>query len=341
VVAETRVTDAAERDRLVAAVTERVAEAVDRAARPGRPRGPGAVPKTSSGKIRRAATREQYATGARQSPPHDARPEGQPRRSPQPWRRRGRGRRGPGGSSTAPGSPRRCRSCSCRRGSSWPSCRAGASPSPWRASPPAPASGSSAAASRPRASSACPAAARWSSPRTTRRTPTWPRFSRSCPPTSCSWPSARSSATPSSARFARRCGHLTVDRWDALQSVADADLVARALGSGEDVLFFPEGTFVSATGLSPFRLGAFMGAARAGAPGRPPRAARHAPRDARRLGPPAPRPGLPLGGRARSLPEGTDMASLVRLRGRVADAIAAHCGEPRLDLVAAGPERPA
>ncbi len=28
------------------------------------------------------------------------------------------------------------------------------------------------------------------------------------------------------------------------------------------------------------------------------------------------------------------------LRAQVADAIAAHCGEPRLDLVAAGPERP-
>jgi hypothetical protein len=39
-------------------------------------------------------------------------------------------------------------------------------------------------------------------------------------------------------------------------------------------------------------------------------------------------------------PDGTDMAALVRLRGRVADVIAAHCGEPRLDLVAAGPERP-
>jgi hypothetical protein len=35
------------------------------------------------------------------------------------------------------------------------------------------------------------------------------------------------------------------------------------------------------------------------------------------------------------------MAALVRLRARVADAIAAHCGEPRLDLVAAGPARPA
>ena len=66
--------------------------------------------------------------------------------------------------------------------------------------------------------------------------------------------------------FARRAGHLTVDRWDAQQSVADADQVARALRQGESVLFFPEGTFVAATGLRPFRLGAFKSAAEAGAP---------------------------------------------------------------------------
>jgi hypothetical protein len=35
------------------------------------------------------------------------------------------------------------------------------------------------------------------------------------------------------------------------------------------------------------------------------------------------------------------MAALVTLRARVADAIAAECGEPRLDLVAAGPVPPA
>jgi hypothetical protein len=39
-------------------------------------------------------------------------------------------------------------------------------------------------------------------------------------------------------------------------------------------------------------------------------------------------------------PSGSDLADLVRLRDRVADAIAADCGEPRLDLVAGGPERP-
>jgi 1-acyl-sn-glycerol-3-phosphate acyltransferase len=139
--------------------------------------------------------------------------------------------------------------------------------------------------------------------------------------------------------FVRRCGHLTVDRWDALQSVSDADVVGQALRAGETVLFFPEGTFVAATGLRPFRLGAFMAAALASAPVVPLalRGTRHVMRGDWGL----PRPGrISLWVGEPVAPDGTDMAALVRLRARVADAIAAHCGEPRLDLVAAGPERP-
>jgi 1-acyl-sn-glycerol-3-phosphate acyltransferase len=147
-------------------------------------------------------------------------------------------------------------------------------------------------------------------------------------------------AYPVVGTFARRAGHLTVDRWDAQQSVADADQVARALKRGESVLFFPEGTFVAATGLRPFRLGAFKSAAEAGAPVVP-----LALRGSRRIlrgdwG--LPHPGhihLWVGNPV--APDGTDMASLLQLRDRVADTIAEHCGEPRLDLVAAGPERPA
>jgi 1-acyl-sn-glycerol-3-phosphate acyltransferase len=140
--------------------------------------------------------------------------------------------------------------------------------------------------------------------------------------------------------FVRRCGHLLVDRWDALQSVADADRVSRALGAGQPVLFFPEGTFVAATGLRPFRLGAFKAAATAGVPVVP-----LALRGTRRLMRgdwTLPRPGrVELWVGEAVAPEGTDLAALVRLRDRVADAIAAQCGEPRLDLVAAGPDRTA
>jgi len=138
--------------------------------------------------------------------------------------------------------------------------------------------------------------------------------------------------------FVRRCGHPTVDRWDAQRGVADADQVAKALAAGSSVLFFPEGTFVAATGLRPFRLGAFMAAAQAGAPVLPLalRGTRRALRGESRL----PRPGrisLWIGDPV--APEGREMPALVALRARVADAIAAECDEPRLDLVAAGPER--
>jgi len=117
------------------------------------------------------------------------------------------------------------------------------------------------------------------------------------------------------------------------------ELVASALASGSDVLFFPEGTFVAATGLRPFRLGAFMAAARAGAPVLP--LALRGTRRVLRGDGGLPRPGpisLHVGEPVE--PAGTDMAALVTLRAEVMDQIAAHCGEPRLDLVAAGPARP-
>ena len=145
---------------------------------------------------------------------------------------------------------------------------------------------------------------------------------------------------PAIGTFVRRCRHVTVDRWDAQQSVADAEAVDRALGAGERVLFFPEGTFVAATGLRPFRLGAFRAAAAAGVPVVP--LALRGTRQVMRGDWSLPRPsrislwiGDPVA------PGGTGLADLVSLRDATADAIAARCGEPRLDLVAGGPVRPA
>ncbi len=142
---------------------------------------------------------------------------------------------------------------------------------------------------------------------------------------------------PLVASFVRRCGHLTVDRWDAVQGVADAGIVSRALAAGSEILFFPEGTFVAATGLRPFRLGAFSAAARAGAPVVP--LALRGTRRVLRGDSVLPRPGpIELWVGEPILSAGGDMASLVALRGAVMDQIAEHCGEPRLDLVAAGPQ---
>jgi 1-acyl-sn-glycerol-3-phosphate acyltransferase len=134
--------------------------------------------------------------------------------------------------------------------------------------------------------------------------------------------------------FVRKTGHLTVDRADAHQSVAEADRVGAVLRGGDPVAFFPEGTFTDAAGLRPFRLGAFKTAAEHGVPVVP--VALVGTRRWLRT-PWAPRPGritVWIGAPVRA--EGTGWRDVVDLRDRVADVIAAHCGEPRLDLVASG-----
>jgi len=138
--------------------------------------------------------------------------------------------------------------------------------------------------------------------------------------------------------FVRKVGHLTVDREDAQQSLADAGEVAHALEAGRSVLFFPEGTFGAAAGLRPFRLGAFKLAVDTGVAVVPLalRGTRRVLRGDGRL----PRPGsvrLWIGPPIAA--EGEGWRAVVGLRDRVADAVAAHCGEPRLDVVAGGPLR--
>jgi 1-acyl-sn-glycerol-3-phosphate acyltransferase len=73
-------------------------------------------------------------------------------------------------------------------------------------------------------------------------------------------------ASPVVGTVIRRAGHLTVERADVSQSVADAGRVAETLHQGASLLVFPEGTFRRAPGLLPFRLGAFKAAVEAGRP---------------------------------------------------------------------------
>jgi 1-acyl-sn-glycerol-3-phosphate acyltransferase len=135
--------------------------------------------------------------------------------------------------------------------------------------------------------------------------------------------------------FVARVGHLTVDRLDARRSLADAETMATAVSAGQAVAVFPEATFTATAGLRPFRLGAFKVAVETGTPVVPVaiRGARRVLRGDAWL----PRPGRirvwvgqPLA------PDGADWAAALRLRDRAAAAIAAECGEPRLDLVAGG-----
>ncbi|HUG53000.1 MAG TPA: AMP-binding protein [Vicinamibacteria bacterium] len=136
----------------------------------------------------------------------------------------------------------------------------------------------------------------------------------------------------------RRVGHLTVDRFDVSRSVADAGKIALALEEGACVLLFPEGTFTAGAGLRPFRLGAFKAAVDTGVPVVP--LALRGTRAVLRPEQAWPRPGpIHLWMGTPLAPEGDGWRAVVALRDRVADAIASHCGEPRLDLVAGGPSR--
>ena len=73
-------------------------------------------------------------------------------------------------------------------------------------------------------------------------------------------------AWPLVGAFIRRVGHLTVERADPMRSVADAERVSAVIGAGTSLLFFPEGTFLEGPRLLPFRLGAFKAAVEAGCP---------------------------------------------------------------------------
>ncbi len=73
-------------------------------------------------------------------------------------------------------------------------------------------------------------------------------------------------SAPLVGRVIDKVGHLTVERVDLSRKVADAERVVAALRAGISLLVFPEGTFVRAAGLLPFRLGAFKAAVEAGCP---------------------------------------------------------------------------
>jgi 1-acyl-sn-glycerol-3-phosphate acyltransferase len=73
-------------------------------------------------------------------------------------------------------------------------------------------------------------------------------------------------AWPLVGTILRRVGHLTVERADLSRSVEDAERVSAAMRAGTSLVFFPEGTFRESPRLLPFRLGAFKAAVESGCP---------------------------------------------------------------------------
>ncbi len=64
----------------------------------------------------------------------------------------------------------------------------------------------------------------------------------------------------------RRIGTEFVERFDKQKGVEDARRIARQSQEGRSLMFFPEGTFTRVPGLRPFHLGAFVAAAEKGLP---------------------------------------------------------------------------
>ncbi|HRQ97493.1 MAG TPA: AMP-binding protein [Candidatus Accumulibacter phosphatis] len=137
-------------------------------------------------------------------------------------------------------------------------------------------------------------------------------------------------AQPLIHAFLRALGTLFVERFDASKSVEDVDEIIAALARGQRVLLFPEGTFSREAGLKPFRMGAFVAAVRAGVPvlvgGL--RGTRSVLRDRSWL----PRRG-PLAFETGALlpPDGDDWAAAVRLRDASRLAMLPLCGEHDLE----------
>lgn len=136
----------------------------------------------------------------------------------------------------------------------------------------------------------------------------------------------------------RRIGTEFVDRFDAEAGVADARRVAKAAGGGRSLLFFAEGTFVRMPGLLPFHMGAFVAAVDAGVPVVP--VAIRGTRSILRSGSWLPRRGAvtvtvdkPIDPGAMGVADPWQAA--LKLREATRSRILRHCGEPDL-----GYERP-
>jgi 1-acyl-sn-glycerol-3-phosphate acyltransferase len=120
-----------------------------------------------------------------------------------------------------------------------------------------------------------------------------------------------------------------VDRFDAVQGVADSKKIDEGVGRGLRPLFFAEGTLQRMPGLLPFQMGAFVLACRNQLPMVP--VIIQGTRNILRGG-----SWFPRRGRIRVTilspcpPSGTDWQAAIELRDRVRREILQHLGEPDL-----------
>ncbi len=142
--------------------------------------------------------------------------------------------------------------------------------------------------------------------------------------------------TPFIRTFIKKLGFLTVDRIEFTKSLENRDVIVEAVRNGHSIAIFPEGTFTYATGLRPFKLGAFTIANDTNTPICPIaiQGTRRILRGDNKLA----KPGaikVTVGKLIR--PKRKDWNEIIRLHSLVRAEIAKHCGEPVIDVIVAGP----
>jgi len=132
--------------------------------------------------------------------------------------------------------------------------------------------------------------------------------------------------------YLQHLGARFVERFTATESVQDAGRLEEVIRAGHGLVFFPEGTFVRMTGLQPFRMGAFLVAANTGTPVVP--VAISGTRPVLRDGQWRPRRGVirvSVGAPLAPAADARDaFTAAVALRDAARAHILRHCGEPDL-----------
>lgn len=141
-------------------------------------------------------------------------------------------------------------------------------------------------------------------------------------------------STPMLRTFMRKLGFLAVDRQDLPKGIEDTKEMENALRSGNSIFIFPEGTFGYASGLRPFRLGAFKIAAETNTPVCPValRGTRFILREGERLMMPG---RITLTACKPVSAQGAEWEDIIALRQTVRAEVARFCGEPSLDFIVA------
>jgi 1-acyl-sn-glycerol-3-phosphate acyltransferase len=131
--------------------------------------------------------------------------------------------------------------------------------------------------------------------------------------------------------FLRKLGHFAFDRSDPRARLQQAEEIEQTLRRGESVFVFPEGTFTAQAGVRAFQLGAFKAAIAAGRPVVP--VALDGTRRALRDGAWLPRPvqiTVTIGAPVLPRSDASDWHEIVRIRDAARQTIARYAGEPLL-----------